>query len=442
MSHLDLLQFHAFCLTRTGSRLTQYANAIASVVRDGDIVVDLGAGSGLLAVLAVRAGAKRVYAIESSDAVHLGKRLVESAGCADRVDFIQSDSARYVVPEPADVLVADIHDTFGLQAGGLASFFDARRRLLTSNGTVIPRRIELMIAPVEARDFYEREIDVWAGAVHGVALSPIRRFAVGHVHSGRFEREQLLCAPAAIGSIDLARSTSLYVTGSVVVRIQRDGLAHGLCGCFVTTLADDIHMGNVPGESATTNFAQAFFPFDRAVPVVCGDEVAITIESRDGHAVRWRAEISGPGQSPRARFEHSTFDGLFVSPRSIASSYAEPLFPRTVAPSHPEPFPPVLPSLPVTEPVAARLRVHPSVLSRELAGETVLLNLESGVYYGLDAVGTRAWNLLAEERTLTDVCSIMLEEFDVSPEKLEGDLTALVTELCEKQLLVPAESRR
>jgi protein arginine N-methyltransferase 1 len=427
MSHLDLLQFHAFCLTRTGSRLTQYANAIASVVRNGDVLVDLGTGSGLLAVLAVRAGARRVYAIESSDAVHLGRLLVKSAGCADRIDFIQSDSARYVVHETADVLVADIHDTFGLQAGGLASFVDARRRLLKPGGIVIPQRIELMIAPVEAPEFYEREIDVWAGVVHGVDLSSIRAFAVGHVHSGRFEREQLLCAPAVIGSIDLARSTSLYVTGSAVVRIQRDGLVHGLCGCFVTTLADGIRMGNVPGESATTNFAQAFFPFDRVVPVVSGDEVAITIESRDGHAVRWRAEISGPDQSPRARFEHSTFDGLLVPPRGFG-------------PSHPEPLSSVLPSIPVTEPATARLRVHPSVLSRELAGETVLLNLESGVYYGLDAVGTRAWNLLAEERTLTDVCSIMLEEFDVSPERLKGDLATLVKELCEKQLLVPAES--
>jgi hypothetical protein len=77
------------------------------------------------------------------------------------------------------------------------------------------------------------------------------------------------------------------------------------------------------------------------------------------------------------------------------------------------------------------------VLSRELGGETVLLNLESGVYYGLDAVGTRAWNLLTtQQRSLADVCSIMAEEYDVARETLLSDLTALVNELCEKQLLV------
>ena len=86
------------------------------------------------------------------------------------------------------------------------------------------------------------------------------------------------------------------------------------------------------------------------------------------------------------------------------------------------------------------LAVNPSVLCRELGGETVLLNLESGVYYGLDAVATRAWNLLAKERTLAEVCAVMLDEYDVAADVLRDDLTALVSDLCEKQLLVRRQS--
>jgi|SRR5688572_13773670 hypothetical protein len=96
----------------------------------------------------------------------------------------------------------------------------------------------------------------------------------------------------------------------------------------------------------------------------------------------------------------------------------------------------------VSSQLSDRLRAHSSVLSRELGGETVLLNLESGVYYGLDAIGTRAWNLLAEDHTLADVCSIMVEEYEVSPETLQQDLVALVNELCEKQLLVAVPSNQ
>jgi hypothetical protein len=90
--------------------------------------------------------------------------------------------------------------------------------------------------------------------------------------------------------------------------------------------------------------------------------------------------------------------------------------------------------------LADRLTVHPSVISRELAGETVLLNLESGVYYGLDSVGTRVWQLLQQDKTLADVCLVMVEEYNAPADVLQNDISTLVHELCEKQLLMPRQS--
>jgi len=87
--------------------------------------------------------------------------------------------------------------------------------------------------------------------------------------------------------------------------------------------------------------------------------------------------------------------------------------------------------------LADRVAVHPSVICRELAGETVLLNLDSGVYYGLDVVGTRVWQLLLQDKTLTDVCAIMSDEYDVTPDVLRVDVSELVHELCEKGLVTP-----
>lgn len=438
MSYLDLLQYHAFCLTNTGTRLSEYERAIAGGVRQGDVVLDLGTGSGMLAVLACRAGARRVYAVEASDAFQLGKLVTSTTEFAGRIEFIHGTSQQVTPSEAIDVIVCDIHDTFGLQPGGLASLCNARDRLLKPGGVLVPRATELMIAPVEATAFYTREIDAWAQCVHGVDLAPVRPLAVSHVHAGRFDEEQLLSAPSAIGVIDFRHATSLYFCGSTTTTITRDGLAHGLCGCFVTTLADDICMGNVPGDSGRTNFAQAFFPLEQPVMVAAGDVVSIRIENYDGHVFRWRVAFSRAGLAPYAQFDHSTLGGLLISPEGII----EPSDQSSIAPSHSRtaaPLQSMLPSSSMPD-VSGRLRVHPSVLSRELAGETVLLNLESGVYYGLDAIGTRAWNLLTEERTFDDVCTVMLEEFDVSRDTLRGDLTALVRELCEKQLLVAVPS--
>jgi hypothetical protein len=84
--------------------------------------------------------------------------------------------------------------------------------------------------------------------------------------------------------------------------------------------------------------------------------------------------------------------------------------------------------------------VHPSVLCRELSRETVLLNLESGVYYGLDIVGTRVWQLLMQGNTIARICDTMLNEYDVAPDSLRDDVTRLVGELRERGIITPRES--
>lgn len=79
--------------------------------------------------------------------------------------------------------------------------------------------------------------------------------------------------------------------------------------------------------------------------------------------------------------------------------------------------------------------IHPSVICRELSGETVLLNLESGVYYGLDAVGTRVWQLLQQGKTIASVCDVMIEEYDVHQDVLREDVSRLVGELQERGIV-------
>ena len=83
--------------------------------------------------------------------------------------------------------------------------------------------------------------------------------------------------------------------------------------------------------------------------------------------------------------------------------------------------------------------VHPSVITRELSGETVLLNLESGVYYGLDTVGTRVWQLLTQGRTIAGVCDTMIEEYDVAAQVLHADVMRLVGELHDRGIVTRRE---
>ncbi len=82
-----------------------------------------------------------------------------------------------------------------------------------------------------------------------------------------------------------------------------------------------------------------------------------------------------------------------------------------------------------------RLRIPNNVVYRDLAGESVLLNLDTGTYFGLDAVGTRLWHLVAEHGSAALVIDALLTEYDVDAPQLQKDVTALIDQLLAKGLL-------
>jgi hypothetical protein len=83
----------------------------------------------------------------------------------------------------------------------------------------------------------------------------------------------------------------------------------------------------------------------------------------------------------------------------------------------------------------ARVRVPEGVLSGEVGGEAVLLQTSTGAYYALDPVGTRMWNLLAEEGEVDAVWRRLLAEYEVDGDELRRDLAGLVEELAARRLL-------
>ena len=86
-----------------------------------------------------------------------------------------------------------------------------------------------------------------------------------------------------------------------------------------------------------------------------------------------------------------------------------------------------------------RLTIPPSIVFQILDGEAVILNVERGIYFTLNGVGTRAWLLIEEHGFFEKVREAMLREFAVSPETLDIDLARLVSELCEEGLLASVE---
>jgi len=86
-------------------------------------------------------------------------------------------------------------------------------------------------------------------------------------------------------------------------------------------------------------------------------------------------------------------------------------------------------------PLSSTISISKEVLSQEVSGETVLLDLQSESYFGLDAVGTRIWQLLQEENHLQQLFDTMLEEYDVDEKQLEKDLNELLDKLIDEGLI-------
>ena len=83
----------------------------------------------------------------------------------------------------------------------------------------------------------------------------------------------------------------------------------------------------------------------------------------------------------------------------------------------------------------SRISVPEDVLFRDLSGEAVVLNLETGKYYGLDEVGTRMWSLLTQHGRVEPAYQALLDEYDVAEEQLRQDVLSLVDELASHGLL-------
>ena len=271
-------------------RTNAFAEAIRRVVRAGDVVLDLGSGSGVLAILACRAGARKVFAVERGHIADVAAMLVADNGCADRVEVLHARSQEVELPERANVLITETLGNLGFDEQIVPSVLDARQRLLTVDARLIPSRVSLFAAPVDAARAHEREVAFWSTPRYGIDFSLVRTFAANQLRI--IDIDDVLAPAAQLVQIDLATAQSPSVSGSARFSIARDAVMHGFAGWFDATLAEDIRVSNEP-PLRTPNWRQALLPLDDGVAVARGDEITLQVESSDGVNWRWRGSISG-----------------------------------------------------------------------------------------------------------------------------------------------------
>jgi type I protein arginine methyltransferase len=300
-------------------RFGAYAKAIAAAVRPGDTVAEIGCGPGVFSLLACRAGARRVFAIESDDSIQLARQLAAANGFTDRIEFFQSDSRKTELPERANVIVSDIRGVLPLFDHVIPSLEDARQRLLVTGGIMIPQRDTLKAAVIEADEFYSRLTSPWRKSVPGVDLSPSVLLILNQSYSSSFKNDQLLTQSQTWGLLDYTVGAATRVTAELDFHAAREGTAHGVCLWFETKLFDEIGYSSGP-EDAGIIYGQLFLPWLEPVAVEKGQEIHVGLHADLvglDYIWRWETRIPAAANNAELHFQQSTFQGANFSPHSL-----------------------------------------------------------------------------------------------------------------------------
>jgi len=313
-SHHQIFHYHS-SLLEDRPRTEAFQRAIAAVVKPGDVVVDVGCGSGILSFLACAAGARRVYSIERGPVVEVARAVAQANGLADRIVFLEGSSRELALPERAAVLMGEIIGNGGLEENILGFFIDARDRFLAPGGTLIPRSLAIQGALVCEPDIHARLVGAW-NRKFGVDFTSMRGWAARQTYPVEIDEQDLRGAPVTFATISLPEVVSPFVSGTADFVVSDPTAVHGLAVWFSAELTPEILLTNAP-PLRTPSWKHLFLPLEVPLSLDAGDTVRVTISTHDGLVWRWQGRSTGARSpdSPSAvptglPFDHSTFAGF------------------------------------------------------------------------------------------------------------------------------------
>lgn len=309
-------------------RMEAYTNALGKAIAPGSVVLDLGTGTGIFALLACQLGAKKVYAIETNPAIQVARDAAIANGYADRIEFIQELSTQVDLPEPVDVIISDLRGILPLFQQHIPSLMDARKRFLRPGGCLIPQEDKLWVAVVEASHSWNKITDPWERYSSDFNMNAAKKIVTNIWSKGWISPAQLLAQPQIWTTLDYATINNPNVSHQMTFQPSRSGTAHGLSVWFDATLIEGVRFSTAPGMPELV-YGMAFFPFLEPVSLTLDDCIAVNLQANlvnNEYIWRWDTQVFNQGDinQCKAEFKQSTFFGQPLSPiqlRKQAGTY-------------------------------------------------------------------------------------------------------------------------
>ncbi len=277
--HEASIAYHANMLADT-VRMDAFERALRTVIRPGDVVLDLGCGTGVLAMLAARAGASRVHAVESMPVADLARHLVARNGLSDRVKVHYADALEMAPIEPVDVVVSEFLGRFVVD-DGMFAVVSASAAWLKPDGRFCPHAVTMRMAPVHLASF--PALDVFDVPVVGLDMSLAGYDAQNHTYGVELPLHAMLADGLDVHRME-PPETGLPIEAELAFTIRRGGRLRGLAAWFEAELAAGVSLTNGPG--ATTHWGQMLLPLP-ATAVRVGDRLTVRFIHIPGTLLGW-----------------------------------------------------------------------------------------------------------------------------------------------------------
>jgi tetratricopeptide (TPR) repeat protein len=274
---LVLPQWHSTMLNDT-KRNDAFEEAIKATVTANTTVLEIGTGTGLLAMMACRAGAANVTGCESVGVLaQTASEIVKQNGFEDRVSIIHKRSQDLKPSEDmdqlADVLVAEIADTGLLGENIIAATDDARRRLCKADVKIIPGGAAVYAVPIESEEISrERSVDT-ANGFDISLFNTLRPNMYLQTDLSKYHW-QMLCDPTQVFEFDFSRDIPATAEESFRLTPHSDGIAHGIAFWFDLQLSSQITLSTSPG-APPTHWHQAVYTLPEPMEIKQNEPVRL-----------------------------------------------------------------------------------------------------------------------------------------------------------------------
>lgn len=231
------------------------------MVNSDSYVIDIGTGSGVLAMFAARAGARRVVALDiNEESIAYARQAARLNGLADRIEFRTCHFEEFTSDERADVVICEMLSSMMLVEQQVPASRYIVRNILDKGGIILPQSATVYVVPVECPSIWQR-FDV-----AGLAFPRVPQTV------GPGDARDLADAAVLVEHDFTDPEASSVVERRIVFSIVDSGVVHGLVGFFESRLFGDISLEMNDG------WRELFVPFTRPVKVEVGDQLVVTIK--------------------------------------------------------------------------------------------------------------------------------------------------------------------